>query len=635
MTINALSATLSSAISGLNAAQASINSTAHNIVNANTEGFTRKSLTQESRILAGQGAGVETGVVERLADEFLTAEVRRQASITGRSTTLETYHSRTQDAFGSPSGGLDIGSRIGDITASLEAFANDHQTLAFAHDAVDRIGEFTDTIQHLDAQVQAMRSEANRDIERVVESVNADLQAIDDLNNQIASANDIGNQNPDLFDKRDLVIRKLAEKIEVETYHLDDGAIAVYTVEGQALVDHQPRVLHYSSSGEIVPGATLSSLAIYREDQIDPTTGDPFSPTAGVELVSGGVRAELTPELLADATPDADQLIVSKLGSGQLQGLVEMRDEVFPGLTDQLEELANGLRFALNAAQNDTVAWPLPSALSGTRTDLSDFTGAPRNGTATLAVIDANDGSTLLAFQIDVGAATSETDLINQINTDLGAFGTAAIGADGQLDITLAAADQGLAIAEGDSSIRLTDAAGRDRDYGFSHYFGLNDVVVSDGPRATDIVVRPDLAADVARLGSAKLDVETPPAVAVLTATLGGPGDNRGAKGLAEALEADYAMIARGQLPARVTDLGAYAAEIVAITSIAASRAEEEARSDLALSEAVNFKADSAVSVNLDEEISTLMTLQQAYSVAARLISTVDEMLEELLNAAR
>ncbi|MEM9627543.1 MAG: flagellar basal body protein, partial [Pseudomonadota bacterium] len=76
MTINALSATLSSAISGLNAAQASINSTAHNIVNANTEGFTRKSLTQESRILAGQGAGVETGVVERLADEFLTAEVR-------------------------------------------------------------------------------------------------------------------------------------------------------------------------------------------------------------------------------------------------------------------------------------------------------------------------------------------------------------------------------------------------------------------------------------------------------------------------------------------------------------------------------------------------------------------------------
>lgn len=635
MAISALSPTLSSAISGLNAAQASINSTAHNIVNANTEGYTRKSLTQESRVLAGQGVGVETGVIERLADEFLVGEVRRQASITARSTILESYHSRTQDTFGSPSSGHDIGSRIGDITETLEAFANDHQTLAFAHDAVDRIGEFADTIRRVDTQVQALRSQANRDIERLVDSINADLQSIDDLNNQIASANRTGNENPDLLDKRDLIIRELADKIEVDTYHQEDGVLAVYTVEGQALVDHQPRILHYSTSGEIAPGATLTPLAIFSEDQIDPATGDPFNPSVGIELVSGGVRAELTPELQNDATPDADQLIVSKLGSGQLQGLVEMRDDVLPGLTDQLEELADGLRFALNAAHNDSVAWPQISALSGTRTDLSDFTGATRSGTATLAVIDGNDGSTLLAFEIDVAAAANETALITQINTDLGAFGTAAIGADGQLDITLAAADQGLAIAEGDSSIRITDDAGRERDYGFSHYFGLNDVVVSDGPRATLITVRPDLLADAARLGSAKLDVETPPAVATLTATLGGPGDNRGAKGLAEALEADYAMIARGSLPARVTDLGAYAAEIVAITSMAASRAEEEARSDIALSEAINFKADSAVSVNLDEEISALMTLQQAYSVAARLITTVDEMLDELLNAAR
>ena len=66
-----------------------------------------------------------------------------------------------------------------------------------------------------------------------------------------------------------------------------------------------------------------------------------------------------------------------------------------------------------------------------------------------------------------------------------------------------------------------------------------------------------------------------------------------------------------------------------------ASKAEELARTDLALSEAVNFKADSVSSVNLDEEIAALMNLQQAYSVAARLITTVDEMLDELVNAAR
>ncbi|MDH3664513.1 MAG: hypothetical protein OEU92_31620, partial [Alphaproteobacteria bacterium] len=459
--------------------------------------------------------------------------------------------------------------------------------------------------------------------------INADLETIDTLNGQISSVHNTSDQNADLFDKRDLTISKLAEKMEIDTYLQDDGSLAVYTVEGRALVDSTPRILHYSAAGEIVPGAPISALSIFRQDQIDPVTGDPFNPAVGVVLVSSGVRAELTPELQNDAIPDADQQIVSKLGAGELQGLVEMRDEVFPALTDQLQELSEGLRFALNAAHNDSVAWPQPSALSGTRTDLASFAGATRGGTATLAVIDGSDGSTLHAFEIDIAAAVDETDLINQINTNLGAFGTAAIGADGQLDITLATAGQGLAIAEGDSSIVVTDAAGRDRDYGFSHYFGLNDLMVTDGPRATDIAVNPVLAADPVRLGAAKLDVETPP----LVATLGGPGDNRGAKGLAEVMNAEHAMIARGQLPARTTDLGGYAAEIVALTAMQASRAEEQARTDLALSDAVSFKADSVASVNLDEEIAALMTLQQAYSVAARLITTVDEMLETLVNA--
>ena len=199
MSFSNLSSTLSSAISGLNAAQTSINSTAHNIVNANTEGFTRKTLSQESRIVGGQGAGVESGLVQRIADEFLIGEVRTQAAITGQSIIIDTYQSRTQDAFGNPSSGQDIGSRIGELTAALEAFGSDHQTLAIAHQAIERAGEIADGIHQLDTRVQSLRSEANQDIERLVKSINADLEAIDTLNNMITSVHRTGDQNPDLF----------------------------------------------------------------------------------------------------------------------------------------------------------------------------------------------------------------------------------------------------------------------------------------------------------------------------------------------------------------------------------------------------------------------------------------------------
>ena len=124
---------------------------------------------------------------------------------------------------------------------------------------------------------------------------------------------------------------------------------------------------------------------------------------------------------------------------GRLAGLLEIRDQTLPDLNDQLQELAAALRFALNAAHNDASAVPPPAQLSGSRTDLTDFAAATRSGTATFAVIDHTDGSTLLAFQIDVGAPADEVALAAQINAALGAFGTAAIGVDGNLEITLAA----------------------------------------------------------------------------------------------------------------------------------------------------------------------------------------------------
>jgi flagellar hook-associated protein 1 FlgK len=343
------------------------------------------------------------------------------------------------------------------------------------------------------------------------------------------------------------------------------------------------------------------------------------------------VRAVLTPELQGDAIPDADQIITSRLNGGRLQGLVEFRDQVLPELNDQLQELASGLRFTLNAAHNDGVPWPQLNALSGSRTDLSEFAGATRSGNATIAVSDPADGSTLLAFQVDIGAVTDETDLATQINTGLGAFGTAAIGANGQLEITLADPTHGLAISEGDSSIEIVDAAGRTRDYGFSHYFGLNDLVIQDGGLGTDLAVRSDIAANPIRLSTAKLDVETPP----LTATLGGPGDNRAARALADALGADQSFIARGQLPDRITSLVSYAGEIVATTAADAKRIEDQAAIDLALQQSVDFKSASLTSVNLDEELSSLITMQQAYSVTARLISVTGEMLDDLTQSLR
>lgn len=626
-----LSAALASALSGLTVAQRALSVTANNVANANTEGFVRKVLHQEAVFVGNRGAGVRASEIGRITDQFLLAEVRRQASVLGRSEILGRYHDLLQDAFGAPGDGHDLAAKLSELGATLEAFANNPESSTLALQVVHAANDLSATVGRLAAHIQMLRGQVDHDIGRVIDEINAELQAIDRLNDEIERLAHIGQVAPELLDRRDALIQSLAGKIEIGTFVQENGRIAIYTAHGETLLDSVPRVLAYERANTLVHDTMFARIAIFRPDQIDPATGQPIDPAAGVQLVSGGVRAGLTPELQNDAIPDADQLIVSRLRGGQLQGLLEVRDLVLPELDDQLQELADNLRFAVNAAHNNGTPWPPPSQLSGSRTDLSDFPGATRSGLATIVVIDRADGSTALAFPIDLGAAADEAALAAQIDAALGGLGSATIGPDGNLQISLADPGQGLAIAEGASRITVTDAAGRSRDYGFSHYFGLNDLFVLSGGRPSTLAVRPDIAADPARLSSARLDVQTGP----LLATLGGRGDNRAAQELAAVFAAEHDFLARGGLPGRPATLAGYAGDLIAHSAMRAQHATAAAQRDRALAEALAFRAASVSGVNLDEEMARMVQLQQAYTVAARIISVTDELFDELLGIVR
>jgi flagellar hook-associated protein 1 FlgK len=622
-----LTATLANALSGLTVAQRALSVTANNVANANTEGYVRKVLTQEAVFIGSRGAGVQASEISRMTDQFLTAEVRRQASVVGRSEILGRYQDLLQDAFGAPGDSRDLAAMVSELGVAIEAFANQPESATLALQVIQTANGLGATIGQLAEHVQVLRAQADEDIGRTVAEINAELQALDELNVEIERLAHLGQVGPELLDRRDALIRSLAEKIDLRTFVQEDNRIALYTAGGETLLDVLPRVVAYNPAATVMQGTSFGRIAIFREDQIDPTTGQPIDPTAGIQLVSSGVRASLTPELQNDATPDTSQLITSRLRGGRLQGLLEARDLLLPELDDQIQELADNLRFVVNAAHNDGSPWPPPAQLTGTRTDLSAFAAAARSGFATIAVIDRADGCSLAAFQIDMAAAADPAALAGQINAGLGAFGSAAIGPNGNLEITLSDPDQGLALAEGDSRITITDAAGRDRDYGFAHYFGLNDLFVLSGNRPSTLAVRPDLASDPARLSRARLDVQTGP----LLATLGGRGDNRAAQALAGAFAAQHDVLARGGLPARPVTLAAYAGDLVAHAAMRAQHAAGVAQRDRALADALEFRAAAVSGVNLDEELARMVQLQQAYSVAARIISVTDELFDELL----
>lgn len=623
-----LTATLNTALSGLTVTQRALSVTANNITNAGTEGYARKEIQPQTRVVAGHGRGVVDAGTARVVDQYLAAELRVQSGRLAADREVSEALDRVQSlVFGAPGDEhAGVTPAIDRLRVALEGFASTPERAAQRVGVVGAADELFDRLAASGTLVQDLRRDLDQEIGVAVRGVNSALLALDQVNNAISR----DGATADLLDRRDQIVVDIAAEMDVHVYTRENGTVAVYGAAGAALLDGQPRVIVYRPSASVGPTSSFAAMTVYRSEQMDPATGLPQPGAIGIDLVSGGVRAELTPELAGDAIPDEDQLIVSSLASGRIAGLVAARDVALPQIADLLGELADLAGHVLNAAHNSSVAQPPPDSLSGTRTDLSGWNGAGNAGTAYLAVIDRTTDATLATVAVDMTAATVG-DLVTQINAGLGGLATASINGAGALQIDTASPDHGLAQAEGDSTIAWTDGAGRDRPFGFAHWFGLNDLIVAE-PATGGLAVRADILTDPSRLAAARLDVEIGPP---LTATLGGSGDNRGAQALAGSLDRPTQTIARAGLPAGQVTLGDYAGDVTSMAARAAASAADRTESRQALVNELAFREGAVSDVNLDEELARLVAYQQAYAVAARLISVTDELFGELLGIAR
>lgn len=111
----------------------------------------------------------------------------------------------------------------------------------------------------------------------------------------------------------------------------------------------------------------------------------------------------------------------------------------------------------------------------------------------------------------------------------------------------------------------------------------------------------------------------------IAASTPGSPGDGAVATSIAALADGPLASLGGRTLRSLYTDVAAAAG------SDAAQAADDEA-ADAALEIHADEQRTSLFGVSVDEEMVTLIAQQQAYAAAARLVSTADEMIQELLN---
>lgn len=286
-------------VSGLLAAQRALTTTGHNIANATTPGYSRQRVDMEARPpqIFGNGA-VGTGVmvdnINRVYDEFLVNEVRDSTTQTKFLDTTHSFTSQVDNMLADPEAGLSPA--MSGFFDAVNGVANDPASTASRQVLLSAARNLSDRFSYINDRFESLRDATNKDIESIVGDINENAKAIAELNNAIIRAGEIADKPAnDLLDQRDLLVQKLAEKINVRVSVQDDGRMNVFVGNGQTLVvgdvaakieampnEHDPskkEIVFVGNGGrsvitQFLTGGELGGIAKFRKEVLDPAQNE-------------------------------------------------------------------------------------------------------------------------------------------------------------------------------------------------------------------------------------------------------------------------------------------------------------------------------------------------------------------------
>ena len=294
---------------------------------------------------------------------------------------------------------------------------------------------------------------------------------------------------------------------------------------------------------------------------------------------------------------------VSHLG-GELKGLIEGRDDVLGGFTDDLDEYVAGFIHEFNKIHASGQGLTGFSSVTGTYI-VSDATAAlndaglkfsPNHGSFEFTVTHQQSGiaeSAIIAIDLDgIGSDTSLEGLRDALNAADPNI-TASITSDNRLKIT---AENGYEFSFGNDTSGVLAALGVNTFY--------------TGENSTDIAVNSVVANDHRYFA---------------TARGGGASDGSNAQLLAEFIDNPAAALGNVSLSEYYDTL---------VSTIAQSSATSTALTNglQSYQDSLNSQREQFSGVSLDEEALMMMQFQRSYQASARLISVIDELFNVLLN---
>jgi len=294
---------------------ASMQTTGHNIANAQTPGYSRQTVQLASS--GGQdtgagfiGKGVDVVTVQRASDAFLTSQSQVASSMAAMDDARSTNLQQLETIF--PPGDTGMGAAVGNFMNAFVDLANSPSDSSARQVILSDAAEVADRFATAGGQLDRLQNGVTYDLTNSVAQVNQMAAQVASLNGDIAALRGSSSAPNDLLDQRDQLIKQIGNLVKVSTIAADDGTMGVFIAGGQRLV----------------LGAEAQQLVV---------TPDPANTgRSAISISDSGITHELSTDLLV---------------GGSISGLMNYQNQDLVAARNQLGQMAAAVSARVNQVQ--------------------------------------------------------------------------------------------------------------------------------------------------------------------------------------------------------------------------------------------------------------------------------------------
>ncbi len=598
-----------------------IQTAGHNISNADTEGYSRQRVTVaamdpldrpdlERAELPGQlGQGTVVQSVTRVRDELLDNRIFAQTNLESYWNTRDTYYSMIEQIYNEPDE-VSVRTNMDKFWQAWQELSTDPGSDACRQAVVTRAENLTNSIQQNNKSLLAIQQQVNGDIEASVKQVNDITRQLADVNKEIVRVMGMGDNPNDLMDRRDLLVERLGNLINVTVVRSDPDEFIVHT-DGQMIV--QGGLARQIDEVTDMDNSGYTKL-IWHDTQFDASFRG-GSLGALVELRDKDLRSELQSldtmtQNFADLVNDVHR---NAIGKNNVTGLDFFTEHPFVentnGNYDRDGDGAVDSSYIFRMTGTNALRPQEQIGLAGTMT----FSGTSGNITVTYYPTDTVE------------------DVVNRINDSNGEV-KAYLDRNSNLVLKATTAQQ---IGNPDFVIRHVEDSGM-------FLTGYSGILAGSGEAGAYDWAQPDAVNSLAGAQFAVTPIMHPSGYVVVNPAIASDVQSVAAafannQGRAETDDGRAAVEIAAIRNSKMMVGGDrtfddYFAETVTRIGLKGEQAENMLASQKAIMNDLRDLRDSISGVNVDEELADIIKFQYGYQAAAKFISVQDQLLNTLIN---